>query len=127
MDNEIYFNIMLEFLSFFHSNSSKRCPTVLKTSATITLNSSKFTIMQEGDNMSSNLLTATPSQNHNTDGLAIKLNCLKEKSARYNSHRDFLPACIQENFVPKGLEITLEPTIENFDQDPADNGYTILK
>lgn len=102
MDNEIYFNIMLEFLSFFHSNSSKRCPTVLKTSATITLNSSKFTIMQEGDNMSSNLLTVTPSQNHN-------------------------PACIQENFVPKGLEITLEPTIENFDQDPADNGYTILK
>ena len=87
----------------------------------------KFTIIQEGDKMSSNLLTATPSQNHNTDGLAIKLNCLKEKSARYNSHRDFLPTCIQENFVPKGLEITLEPTIENFDQDFADNSYAILK
>ena len=35
--------------------------------------------------------------------------------------------CIQEKFVPKGLEITLEPTIGNFDQLFVDNWYTDLK
>ena len=35
--------------------------------------------------------------------------------------------CIQEKFVPKGLEITLEPTIGNFDQVFVDNWYTDLK
>ena len=47
--------------------------------------------------------------------------------ARYNSHRDFLSKCIQENLVPKGLEITVEPTIGNFDQEFVDNWYTNLK
>ena len=35
--------------------------------------------------------------------------------------------CIQENPVLKGLEITLEPTIGNFDQEFIDNWYTNLK
>ena len=35
--------------------------------------------------------------------------------------------CIQENLVPKGLEITLESTIGNFDQEFVDNWYTSLK
>ena len=78
-------------------------------------NSSSSTIIQEEGNINSNLLTETPPENH--DGLAIKLNCLKEKSARYISHRDFLSKCVQENLVPKALEITLEPTIGNFDQE----------
>ena len=52
-------------------------------------NSSSSVIIQKEGNINSNLLTATPPQNHNTDGLAIKLNSLKEKSARFNSHRDF--------------------------------------
>ena len=76
-------------------------------------NSSSSVIIQEEGNINSNLLTATPPQNQ--DGLAIKLTCLKEKSARYNSNRDFLSKFIQENLVPKALEITLEPTIGNFD------------
>ena len=42
-------------------------------------NSSSPTIFQEEDNINSNLLTAALPQNHNTDGLAIKLNRLKEK------------------------------------------------
>ena len=49
-------------------------------------NSSMSQIIQEEDNVNSNLLTAAPLQNHNTDGLAIKLNRLKEKPARYTSH-----------------------------------------
>ena len=64
-------------------------------------NSSSSTVIQEEGNINSNLLTATPPQNQ--DGLAIKLTCLKEKSARYNSNRDFLSKFIQENLVPKAL------------------------
>ena len=55
------------------------------------------------------------------------MNRLKEKSARYNWHKDFLSKCIQENLVPKRVEITLEPTIGNFDQEFVNNWYTNLK
>ena len=52
--------------------------------------SNSSTIMEEEGNINSNLLTAAlPPQNHYTDELVIKLNHLKEKPARYNSHRDF--------------------------------------
>ena len=89
-------------------------------------NSSSSTIIKKKRNINSNLLTAAPQQNHNTDGLAIKLNRLKEKSARYNSHSELLSKYIQENLVPKGLETTLEPTIGKFDQEFVDNWYTNL-
>ena len=68
------------------------------TPETLINNFSTSTIIQEEDDINSNLLTAAPTQNHNTDGLAIKLNRFKEKSARYNSRREFLSKCIQENF-----------------------------
>ena len=92
-------------------------------------NSSTSTIIQEEDNINSKEVLSTEAlpQNHNADGLALKINYLKEKSPRYNSHRDFLSKCIQQNFVPKGLEITLELTIESFDQDFFDNWYTNIK
>ena len=85
------------------------------------------TIIQEESNINSKLLKAAAPQNHNTDGLAIKLNLAKEKSAGYNSPRDILSKFIQENLVPKGLEITLEPTIENYYQDFVDSWYINLK
>ena len=66
-------------------------------------------------------------QNHNTDRLAIKINRLEEKSARYNLLGDFLWKYMQENLVPKGLEITLEPTKGNFDQKFVSNWYNNLK
>ena len=34
---------------------------------------------------------------------------------------------MQENFVSKGLETTLEPIMGNFDQEFVDNWYTDLK
>ena len=93
-------------------------------------NSSTSTIIQEEykaiQTINSNLLTASSPRNRTTDGLAIKLNCLKEKLVRSNSRRDFLSKCIQENFLPKRLEITLEPIIGNVDQDLLDNWYTNL-
>ena len=89
-------------------------------------NSSTSTIIHKEDNNNLNVLTAPP-QNHNTDELTIKLKCLKEKSARYNSQIYFLSKCIKQNLVLKGLEITPEPTIGNFDQDHANNWYVNLK
>ena len=65
---------------------------------------------------------------YNTDGLALKLIRLKEKSARYVSHKYFVSQCIKSKLVLKGLELTIEPTaIRNDDQDFIDNRYLRLK
>ena len=47
----------------------------------------------------------------------MKLNRLKEKNARYQSHREFLSQCIESKLIPKGLKLELEPTIGNHDQE----------
>ena len=49
------------------------------------------------------------------------------KPARYNSYKDFLSRCIQEKFVPKGLQLTLERSIGNYDPEFIDNWYSNLK
>ena len=63
----------------------------------------------------------------NKEHLALKLNRLKEKSARYDSHKDFLSCCIKDCFIPKGLKLELEPTIGNFDQEFIDNRFSKRK
>ena len=78
-------------------------------------------IMNECDNTNSNLLTATPTRSYNTDALAIKLNRLYEKSARCNSHKDFLSRSILEKLFPKGVELNLALTIGIYDQQFIDN------
>ena len=80
-----------------------------------------------GDNTNPKLLTARPVRTHNIDALAIKPNHLRAKSAQYNSYKDFLSRCIQEKLVPKSLELNLEPTIGNYDQEFIDNWYSNLK
>ena len=116
----ISFNVTMKQGQISTQRSTKRLreDTEHLTPEILLSNSSTY---QEEDNINSNLLRAAPPQNHNTDGLAIKLNRLKEKSARYNSHRDFLSKFIQENLVTKGQEITLEPTLGNFDQNFLNN------
>ena len=37
----------------------------------------------------------------NKEHLALKLNLLKEKSARKESHKDFLSRCIKNSLIPK--------------------------
>ena len=41
----------------------------------------------------------------------MKLNLLKNKNARYQSHREF-----ESKLIPKSLKLELEPTIRNHDQ-----------
>ena len=50
----------------------------------------------------------------NKEHLALKLNHLEEKSARYESHKDF-------------FFFKLEPTIGNFDQEFIDKSFSKLK
>ena len=103
-------------------NLEEATPTIIVNQA------STVTITEESVNINHKLLTASP--NHYTQPncrLALKLNRLKEKSARYVSHKDFIKQCIKSKLVPKGLELTLEPTIRNYDQDFIDNWYSNLK
>ena len=49
--------------------------------------------------------------------LEITLNRLKDKQGRFVSHKYFLTRCVGEKLVPKGLDVTLEPTTDNHGQD----------
>ena len=88
---------------------------------------STATITEESVNRNHSFLTASSITIHNANGLALKLNCLKEKSARYFLHKDFISQFIKSKLVPKGLELTIEPTIGNYDQDFIYNWYSNLK
>ena len=70
------------------------------------------TITEESVNRNQNFVTAFPITTHNTDGLALKLNCLKEISAWYLSLKVSTLQCIKSKLVPKGLELKLEPQLE---------------
>ena len=48
---------------------------------------------------------------------------MKDKQARFVSHKEFLTRCVAEELVPKGLE----PTIGNHDQEFLDNWYSKQK
>ena len=78
---------------------------------------STSTITEEPITVNVNYLSCRANNNkQNTDKLALKLNQLKDKSARYVSHKEFLTRCIENILIPKGFELLLEPTIGNYDQ-----------
>ena len=57
----------------------------------------------------------------------MKLNCLKDKNARYQSYREFLSQCIESKQIPKDSKLELEPTIGNRDQEFLDMWYSNLQ
>lgn len=61
----------------------------------------------------------------NTDGegIAIKLNRLTDKCCRYKSHKSFLDKCKAENQIPAGLQLSLEPSIGNQDEEFLNTWY----
>ena len=61
------------------------------------------------------------------NNLAIKVNRLKGKKVRFESHKEFLFCCIADGLVPKGFELMLALTIRNHDQHFLDNHYLKLK
>ena len=88
---------------------------------------STSTLVEENVNLNPNLLTPPNHDEKTNSFLAVKLNRLKDKQIRFESHKDFLSRCINESLVPKGLELMLEPTIGNHDQNFLDNWYSKLK
>ena len=72
------------------------------------------------------LYTTDVYRNINKEQAALKLNRLKEKAARYESHKNFLSRCVAEKLVPKGLKLELEPTLGNHDQEFLDNWFPKL-
>ena len=52
---------------------------------------------------------------------------MKDKQARFVSHKEFLTRCVAEELVLKGLEVALELTIGNHDQKFLDNWYSKQK
>ena len=99
----ISFNVTKNHRKISNQRPGKRLRGYIEdlTPETLVTQASASTITDESDNTNPNLLTGRPPRTHYTDALAIKLNDLREKSARYNSHEDFLFRCIQEKLAPK--------------------------
>ena len=57
----------------------------------------------------------------------MKPNRLKDKNARYQSHRGFLSQCIKSKLIHKGLKLELQPTIGYHDQEYLDTWYSNLQ
>ena len=83
----------------------------------------KYTYLYVNEDPFSEIFQPLPPamRTHDTDGLEVTLNHLKEKSYRYNSHKDFLFRCTDKKIVLIGLELNLEATFGNYDQGFIDN------
>ena len=63
---------------------------------------------------------------NNLEKTAVHLDRLYDKKARYESHIDFLSKCINNKIIPHGLQMELEPTIGNHDDEFVSNWYEKL-
>ena len=59
--------------------------------------------------------------------LVSKLDRLHDKKERYQSHRQFLKKCLDNDIIPNGLRLELEPSIGNHDEDFLKNWYSKLE
>ena len=88
---------------------------------------STATLVEEFSTVNPKVLSPETRNQKSNNYLAIKLNRLKDKQVRFESHKEFLSRCITDGLVPKGLELMVEPTIGNHDQNFLDNWYSKLK
>ena len=79
--------------------------------------------LKEDENV---LITSTFAERHK-EQQAMKLNCMKDKNPRYQSHREFLSQCVESKLIPKSLKLELESTIGNHDQQFLDTWYSNLQ
>ena len=88
---------------------------------------STATLVEESITVNPKFLSPETHNQKSNNYLAIKLNRLKDKQVRFESHKEFLSRCITDDLVPKRLELILEPTIGNHDQNFLDDWYSKLK
>ena len=55
--------------------------------------------------------------------LAIKLNRNTDKVTRFESHKEYLMACVKDKLIPTNFKIELEPSISNHDNTFLDTWY----
>ena len=84
-------------------------------------------MVEESKTVNTKFLSPETHNQKSTNHLEIKLNRLKDKQVRFESHKEFLSRCITDGLVPKGLELMLERTIGNHDEHFLDNWYSKLK
>ena len=58
--------------------------------------------------------------------IALKLDRLKDKLSRYESHIIFLNKCVENNVIPNGLRAYVEPSIGNRDDTFLEGWHNIL-
>ena len=59
--------------------------------------------------------------------LALKLKSLKDKKARYESHRSCLTKCYKDKSIPQGLSIYIKPSFGNQDIEFLETCYERLQ
>ena len=59
--------------------------------------------------------------------LVSELDRLHDKKDRYSSHQQFLQKCLDNDIIPNGLRLDLEPTIGNHDEEFLQNWYSKLE
>ena len=88
---------------------------------------STATLVEESSTVNPEFLSPEIYNQNSSNYFAIKLNRLKDKQVRFESHKEFLSRSITDGLAPKGLELMLEPTIVNHDQNFLGNYYSKLK
>ena len=91
---------------------------------------STSTIAEEPMTVDTNYLSpGANNNNQNIDKLVqkLKLNWLKDKTARHVSYNKFFAGSIENTLIPKEMELSLELTTSNYDQEFIDNWYLKLK
>ena len=56
-------------------------------------------------------------ENRERENLAFKLDKLNDKKCRFVSHENYLKKCLDNNLVPNGLRVFVEPSIGNRNDD----------
>ena len=102
---------------------------IADTSPTILVNQASIsTIAEELITVNTNFTSPRASNNNqNPDKLPLKLNQLEDKSGRYVPQKEFLTRCTVNKLIPKGLELSLEPTIGIDNQGFINNLHSNLK
>ena len=97
------------------SPSSQPTPPGVDTSLPLTQDTSRSTAPRE------------PMSAMTSDQKAIKFERCEDKKARFESHKAFLTKCLQEDLVPNGLSVYVEPSIGNQDDEFLKQFFEIQK
>ena len=85
-------------------------------------NASTETVIANYNAANANTSGTTTGSNH-ARYLVSKLDRLHDKKERYQSHRQFLQKCLDNDIIPNGLRLDLEPTIGNHDGETHSFGF----